>query len=292
MPNIAKIAKSVNSRKLFVELLLRVDLPEPQSETNEKVLMLMEKVFGLTRSQFLSGREVKCDKATRELLDAWVDRLNNHEPVQYILGEAHFYGRIFKVNPHVLIPRPETEELVAYLVEQCRQRGYVNLLDIGTGSGCIAVSLKLALPHSTVYATDISEAALFVAAENALQHNAAIYLKQHDLLNEHLLHTNLDLIVSNPPYIEISEQHTLEPQVLNFEPHTALFAPAGDPLAFYKAIAKKGIAALKPGGMAAVEINEQYGDETAAIFINAGYDEVAIHQDLSGKDRFVTAVLH
>jgi release factor glutamine methyltransferase len=292
MPNIAKITKSVNSRKLFVELLLRVDLPGLQSETNEKVLMLLEKLFGLTRSQLLLGREVKLDKSMRELLSGWIDRLNNQEPVQYIVGEAHFYGRTFKVNPDVLIPRPETEELVDYLVQECPLRGYNTLLDIGTGSGCIAVSLKLALPQATVYATDISEAALLVAAENALEHNATIYLKQHDILKEHLLHTNLDLIVSNPPYIGTNEEHLLEPHVLNFEPHTALFAPAGEPLAFYKTIARKGIATLKPGGMVAVEINERYGEETAGVFLNAGYDEVAIHQDLSGKDRFVTAVLH
>lgn len=279
----------MNSKKLFVELRIRVDLPELPSETNEKVLMLMENVFGLSKAQLLTGHEVRCDKPTRELLNNWADRLNNHEPVQYILGEAAFYGRIFKVNPSVLIPRPETEELVHYLINFYHRRNCSTILDVGSGSGCIAISLKLALPHANVYATDISEAALTVAAQNAKRHGALIYLKQHDILTEHLLHANADLIVSNPPYITTDEYHLLDSGVTRFEPHTALFVPAADPLLFYKAIAIKGMPVLKAGGMVAVEINERYGAETAGVFSNEGYDNVCIHKDLSGKDRFVTA---
>lgn len=281
----------MNSRKLFVELLIRVDLPELPSETHEKVLMLMEKVFGLTRTQLLAGHEVQCDKPTRALLNAWTDRLNNHEPVQYITGEAHFYGRTFKVTPDVLIPRPETEELTDELIDICLQRGYSHILDIGTGSGCIAISLKLALPQATVHATDISETALKVAAENALRHGALIYLTRHDILHQDLHHTPLDLIVSNPPYISATEISLLEPHVSRFEPHLALFAPVDDPLVFYRAIASKAITCLKPEGMVAVEINERYGQEVVDIFMLAGFNEVCVIKDMSGKDRIVTATL-
>jgi release factor glutamine methyltransferase len=289
MPNIAKIDKTVNSRKLFVELLLRVDLPEPQSETNEKVLMLMEKTFGLSRSQLLTGREVKCDKSTRELLNAWADRLNNHEPVQYILGEAHFYGRTFKVNPDVLIPRPETEELVHLALGLLIDQRAPAILDIGTGSGCIAVTLKLENPTARVFATDISEQALAVARHNARELSANVSLFKHDILNEDLPVNTFQLILSNPPYIAQTESKTMKANVVDFEPHRALFVADENPLIFYTAIAEKSKRGLQPGGKLLVEIHERMGKAVAKLFSQAGYKQVIIAQDINKKNRMVCA---
>lgn len=281
----------MNSRKLFSELALKINLPATADEINQLVLMLMEHAFSINQNQILIGEEVSWNKPVQKKVLAWIDRLNQHEPIQYILGEADFYGRKFMVNPAVLIPRPETEELADYALSLLNPYRPSTILDIGTGSGCIAITLKLALPQATVYATDISVAALTVAAENALTHGAVIYLKQHDILRQPLANTNLDLIVSNPPYISKEEMPSLAIHVSRYEPHTALFVAGEDPLLFYKAIAIKGKKALKPGGRVLVEINERFGDETAGVFLDHGYKDVCLIEDLSGKDRMVSAQL-
>ncbi|MCU0399334.1 MAG: peptide chain release factor N(5)-glutamine methyltransferase [Cyclobacteriaceae bacterium] len=281
----------MNSKKLFTELVLKIHLNESVDEINRMILMLMEHEFGLTTSEILTGREVQWNLQTESNWSEYIDRLNHNEPVQYIIGEADLYGRRFKVNRSVLIPRPETEELV-YLVINRVKKDYPNgakILDVGTGSGCIAITLKLELKQSEVFATDISQGALQVASQNARHHAASVTFLHHDVLHDPIPMKNLDILVSNPPYIARHEQVSLKPNVVEFEPHTALFVEDVDPLLFYRALADQGKTALKHGGLAMVEINERLGHETAEVFLQAGYNPVSVIPDLSGKDRIVIA---
>ncbi|MBC7890824.1 MAG: peptide chain release factor N(5)-glutamine methyltransferase, partial [Sphingobacteriaceae bacterium] len=206
------------------------------------------------------------------------------------------YGRTFRVTPATLIPRPETEELVHSVLREVnnfQSRGEpFSILDIGTGSGCIAVTLALELPNTVISAWDISEKALAVARQNAERLGAKVRFEQQDALNFHssLLTSHFSLLVSNPPYVARAEAAAMQPNVLDHEPHLALFVPDEDPLVFYRAIARMGAEALVSGGLVFVEINERFGAETAAVFVENGFASAKVLQDLSGKDRFVRAV--
>lgn len=280
----------MNSRNLFTELVLKITLSEPADEINQLVFMVMDHVFGLSPAEILTGRKIDWSPEIQNRINAFIDRINQHEPIQYILGEAYFYGRKFLVNPAVLIPRSETEELVYQCIHENTVPGKnAKILDIGTGSGCIALTLKLELPTAQVIATDISLEALAVAQNNANHLGAQVQFLHHDILNNDLPFHDLDMIVSNPPYIAQLEKPTLDQNVVNYEPHLALFATPDDPLVFYKAIAEKAQKALRPGGMVLVEINERFGDATAEIFLTNNYNEVIITKDIHGKDRIISA---
>jgi release factor glutamine methyltransferase len=219
-----------------------------------------------------------------------IERLNQGEPVQYILEEAHFLGNNFYVNRSVLIPRPETEELVQFVIDEKKGDKHFKVLDIGTGSGCIPITLSTRFPHTEVFATDVSEEALKVARRNNELHQSKVSFLRHDILNEKLSLRELDVVVSNPPYITEAEKSAMEDHVLNFEPHLALFA-GEDPLIFYKAIANASREALKPSGLLAVEINAQYGNDVAGIFRDSGFTNVVVLHDMHGKHRIVKGVL-
>lgn len=280
----------MNSKKLFSELVLQIDLDERADEINQLVLMAMEFVFGLTPTESLMGKEIAISREQQEQLNGIITRINQHEPIQYITGYAYFYNRKFSVNPQVLIPRPETEELVQHVIQSLEgQRHDLKILDIGTGSGCIPVTLKCELPFAQVFATDVSPDALAVANINAVTWNAQVSFLQHNILKEDIPWNNLDSIVSNPPYITQSEIQLMQENVLRYEPHLALFTPDHDPLIFYKAIATQGKRALKPGGKVWVEINAQLGKNTAFVFEAEGYSNVTLVKDLNSKDRFITA---
>lgn len=224
-------------------------------------------------------------------LDAIMDRLKDNEPLQYILGEAQFYGRRFEVTPDTLIPRPETEQLVDMIVDENPQSD-LNVLDMGTGSGCIAISLACALKFATVSAIDISAPAIEVARRNAASCRARVQFLQADMLNLGSLPCEpLDIIVSNPPYICDNERQNMESNVLDYEPHTALFVPDSRPLLFYEAIVNYALRALRPGGRIYLEINQKFGAETAQLLSSHGFDDVAIHRDSWANDRFVTATM-
>lgn len=286
MINIAKIDKTVNSKKLFTELILKINLDESADEINQMILMLMEHEFGLPSFKLLAGSDVKWNSEVQSRWADYIDRLNRHEPVQYILGEADFFGRKFRVNPSVLIPRPETEELVHYVKQYNPKR----ILDIGTGSGCIAISLQLET-QAMMVATDVSDGALALAKQNAKQLNAKVKFQKHNVLTHELPFADLDLIVSNPPYIPMREKNAMKLNVLNYEPHVALFVENDDPLIFYKAIVEKSRKTLVAGGKVVVEINENYGADVAAVFRNAGYNNVIVHKDTMQKDRIVSAIV-
>jgi release factor glutamine methyltransferase len=278
-----------NSKELFNDLVSRVLLMDDKSEIQSIIYLLLEKKLGLTKTEILTAKEI--DPIQPGFFEPLIDQLNTHAPIQYILGEAEFYGRTFQVNPFVLIPRPETELLVREIKRSLLNFTSPRILDIGTGSGCIAVTLALEIPQSSVQATDISKEAIVTALQNAKSLGASITYHTHNILTSDITFGQFDLIVSNPPYISGKEKSAMSKNVLEHEPHLALFAPEKDPLAFYKAIAYKSKTSLSPGGSVWVEINEHFGNEVSDIFKQQEYRNIQILKDLDNKDRIVTARL-
>lgn len=255
--------------------------------------MVIEHVTGLTKIQRLIVKQFVLSVEQQQQLQTLMVQLLESKPVQYVLHEAWFCGLKFYVDENVLIPRPETEELVYAVVEQSINKKY-SILDIGTGSGCIAISTKKKLPLSNVYALDISNKSIEIAKENARKNDVQINFFQADILN---FDTNInlpffDIIVSNPPYIKQSESKTMSQNVLQYEPHLALFVADEDPLLFYKAIADFGLKYLNTcSGKLFFEINEAMGNQVSALLKEKGFSEIVIQKDLQEKERIVCAVL-
>ncbi len=249
-------------------------------------------MLGQSLTDYYLGKDMDLSSAQKEKVDDVVRRLRSHEPIQYIQGHALFCGRDYCVSPEVLIPRPETEELLELILSECSIAA-PSVLDVGTGSGCIAISLKLALPKASVRAFDISAAALRVAATNAARLHAVVDFEEHDIFSfDPTADTRtLDLLVSNPPYVTCREKSDMQPCVLDWEPTTALFVPDDDPLLFYRRIAQVGSVMLKSGGRLYFEINRAYGSEVASLLADMAYRDVLVRKDLSGNDRFVSATL-
>ena len=262
---------------------------------------VLEHVSGKKRIDRLIEKEALLTADQELRLAQVLAELRSHRPIQYVLGEAWFAGMPFFVNEAVLIPRPETEELVEWIVEDAlnaerltlnAEQRTKNLLDIGTGSGCIPITLAKKLPHWSVSSIDVSEAALTVARKNAADLEADVQFQQTDFLDElQWLHLPVvDIIVSNPPYIKVAEQGTMARHVLDFEPSLALFVPDDDALLFYRKIAAFGKTHLRAEGAVFVEINEALGKETVNLFEQQGYT-VTLRKDLQGKDRLIKATL-
>jgi len=257
---------------------------------------IFENVTGLKRWERRGNRNKELNETDSEKLKKYLDELLKHKPVQYVLNEAWFYKRKFYVNENVLIPRPETEELVEWIVKDEKNNAdgnskQTNIIDIGTGSGCIPVSLKKELPEANVTAIDVSEKALVVSKKNAKELNASIDFFQIDFLKEDEWKAlpQIDIIVSNPPYIPINEKEILAKNVIDFEPEIALFVENNDPFIFYKAIAKFAKCHLKEKGRIYVEVHEEYAKQVKIIFENAGLIS-EIKKDIYGKERMVKAV--
>ncbi len=222
-------------------------------------------------------------------LDKLIDQLKNFEPIQYIYGLTDFYGLKLNVNSNVLIPRPETEELVDIIIKE-NPNSSLKVLDIGTGSGCIAVSLAKFLKNAKVAAIDVSDAALQVAKNNATNNKVTIQFYQNDILNTNNLPANYDIIVSNPPYVRNLEKAEMQPNVLNHEPHLALFVTDENPFIFYDKIAQLAYKQLNTNGKLYFEINQYLGEKTKDILLNIGFSKVLLKNDFLGKDRFIVAV--
>ena len=221
-------------------------------------------------------------------LESILSRLCNFEPIQYVQGTARFLGRTFRVAPGVLIPRPETEELVERMLEEVAPAS--RILDIGTGSGCIAVTLSKELPEAEVTAWDISGEALAIAGDNNHLLQASVLFVQRDVLTYQPVEGEcFDVIVSNPPYVTETEKRDMEPNVLNWEPSGALFVPDSDPLRFYRRIGELGRSMLTVGGRLYFEINRAFGEAVASMLRKQDYTNVRIRKDISGNDRYVIA---
>lgn len=278
-----------NSKEIFRNLQQQITLKEDTEEIQSILYLVVDSVLGLSRADIISDKPVLLDSSKQNKLKEITERINRQEPIQYILEEAYFYGRKFRVTPAVLIPRPETELLVEEALKEINPFTPGTILDIGTGSGCIAVTLAKELPEKKVVAIDISESALKVAKENADHVNAFVEFQKRNILTESISQ-KLEMIVSNPPYIGHVEKDDMKKNVVDHEPHLALFVSDNDPLIFYKEIAQKGYSALVAGGKVIVEINERFGKEVSNTFKRAGFKNVRIIKDLQGKDRIVSAV--
>lgn len=247
----------------------------------------LEELKGWRRMDYLMHPEAI---VTETELGQWQDvlqQLEQFRPIQYIFGKAYFYGLEFSVNENTLIPRPETEELVEWIIHENNKRGSFNILDIGTGSGCIPISLSANLPQADVSAIDISVAALAVAKENAVVNNVSVNFIQTDILDADTLPEQYDVIVSNPPYVRNLEKVEIQPNVLDYEPHLALFVDDADPLVFYRKIAQLAKVYLKPGGRLYYEINQYLGPETVALLEQTGFVNVVLRKDFMGNDRMI-----
>ena len=279
----------------YEELWHRLTHIYDAGEAKAIVRWVLDVRFGLSWTDILCGKVTELSAHDQTELEKIMQRLEKGEPVQYIIGVTDFFGRQFHVAPGVLIPRPETEELCRWIISQKGQSPLCEILDIGTGSGCIAITLALELPDAKVTAWDISDDALRIASENAKQLGADVVFDKQDVLNisltSHLspLTSHYDLIVSNPPYICKKEKSAMECNVLEHEPHLALFVPDDDPLLFYRAIAQYASETLKPQGSLFFEINPLYADDLTQMLHMMPYHDISIRQDQFGKPRFLKA---
>ncbi|MGL1886029.1 MAG: peptide chain release factor N(5)-glutamine methyltransferase [Reichenbachiella sp.] len=256
---------------------------ESQSIAN----IVLEHLFGLDRIAMIMNQSISIDKAQSINLEQILTRLKTNEPIQHVIGTAPFWGRDFEVNKNVLIPRQETELLIELIINY-RDWNNPTILDIGTGSGCIPITLDLEIPSSIIHSLDISQEALEVAKRNNQKLNSNVNFDKVDILSEGLPLSNLDIIVSNPPYVMNKEKPEMAQNVLVHEPHLALFVSDEDPLIFYRIITQKATLHLANHGVLLFEINERLGDETADLLLENGFDKVTIHLDLNDKQRFVS----
>ncbi len=276
-------------KDLYRNFLVQLQKIYSLSEATAITEWVFEKMASLKRSDILKNPEKIITPVADKLIQETLQELLSNKPVQYVLGEAWFYRMKFKVNKHVLIPRPETEELVEQLITDRKSKlTDPAILDIGTGSGCIPIAIKKNLPASKLTAVDISTGALVLAKENAVLHNAAVNFILLDFLDQSNWSSLpfFDIIISNPPYIPILEKEKLAKNVTDFEPHLALFVPNNSPLVFYEKIAAFGRDHLLPNGKIYLETHEDYAKETAALF-RGHYQTVMIKKDIYGKERMV-----
>ncbi len=257
-------------------------------ETESLIFLIFEKIKGYSRTQFILAHDEKLTNEEQLEISRIVNRLKQHEPIQYILGETEFYGLPFYAVPGVLIPRPETEELVQLIIQENRLSEPV-ILDMGTGTGCIAISLRKNIPHAQVLACDISPVCLETARRNAQQNASEITVLEYNILTNapEFNFPELDVIVSNPPYIRETEKSLMEKNVLEYEPDLALFVPDSDPLLFYRQIADFARIHLKNNGRLYFEINEAFGAECSAMLQEKGFSGIALKKDINGKDRMI-----
>lgn len=273
--------------ELHIKQLLTGIYSEAEIKSFTKIIFT--EVFHLNMLDIYMGKDINLSANQLRELDEILVRLQKYEPIQYIVGCETFFGMSFHVTPAVLIPRPETEELVSLIIKE--NAGYpARILDIGTGSGCIAISLSKNLPQSKVSSWDVSEEALLVARQNNDVLGASVSFNQVDILEYQPNDEAFDVIVSNPPYVTVSERVDMEENVLHWEPSLALFVPDNDPLLFYRKIAEIGLRLLTPNGNIYFEINQAFGKETAELLLGLGYRNAEIVKDIFGKDRIVKAI--
>ena len=265
------------------------------AELRNIIELVTEHITNMSRVEQVKNKVPYLTCTQLEDLDAITERLKKNEPVQYVLGEAWFAGMKFKVNKNVLIPRPETEELVDWVVKESQKSKVKsqNIIDVGTGSGCIPITLKKKLPQATLSAIDVCSEALFTAIENAAELNAEVDFVMLDFLDEEKWKelAQYDIIASNPPYVKQSEINTMHDRVKEFEPHLALFVPDNDPLLFYKKLSDFSMKHLNVRGKLFVEINEALGEAVSNLLRSAGFVNVKLKKDMQGKDRMVMATV-
>ncbi|WP_242921414.1 peptide chain release factor N(5)-glutamine methyltransferase [Pontibacter liquoris] len=280
----------VQQMQQYVRQSIAAAYPEPEAGAIAQVLLAH--VLQKSRVQLSLSQQEPVTPGQEEQLKQAVLRLQQQEPVQYVLGLAHFYGLELQVDERVLIPRPETEELVDLVLKEHKGRTGLRVLDICTGSGCIPLALSANMASAQVYGLEISEGALAVARSNAAKYKLPVTWLQQDIFEpvQSIAVASLDIITSNPPYVLEEEKQQMRPNVLAYEPHLALFVPDTDALKYYRRIAAVALGLLKEGGTLYFEINERYGAQVQELLLQAGFTEAAVIKDLIGKDRMVRAV--
>lgn len=259
------------------------------TEIQQIGFLLIEKLTGWDRSAVILNKNTIFSVQERELLYSFIKKLKNHEPLQYVTGFEWFYGLKFEVSPAVLIPRPETEELVDWVANDNNKKAALKMLDVGTGSGCIAISLKSVFANAEMEAWDVSEPALEQATKNALQNNCNVHFDLQDILQPVQTDKKWDIIVSNPPYIPLSDKEEMSENVLEYEPHSALFVENERPLIFYEKIAEFALRHLTAGGKLYFEIHKDMGAACVAMLKEIGFAHIELRQDMSGHDRMICA---
>ena len=264
-----------------------------ESELNQILQISFLHFFGWSRADIILNQENIISEENNKIVINLVAKLKTNKPLAQIIGEWEFYGLKFKVNEHTLIPRPETEELVQLIIEENKNVENCNILDIGTGTGCIPISLKSELKNVNLTAFDISEEALEIAKKNSKLNRLDVEFRQLDILNfeAELMPGGFDVIVSNPPYIPNKEKELMHKNVLDYEPGLALFVDNTEPLIFYDKISDFALSYLKSTGKLYFEINENYGEATKQLLIDKGFKNVNIVKDMNEKDRFVYCTL-
>lgn len=258
-----------------------------EDEAKAIVRLVMEERFGLSLTDIICGKVNELSREEAQSLEEIMLRLEKGEPVQYILGDSYFYGHVFHVEPGILIPRPETEELCQWILEDVPADSTADIVDMGTGSGCIAISVALDHPKALVTAWDISATALKVANGNAQQLQAKVDVCEQDILHAPADNERWDVIVSNPPYIADKEKADMARNVLDYEPHLALFVPDDDALRFYRAIAEYAVHALRSGGLLYFEINPLYAEAMDDMLRRLNFKDITVKEDLYGKKRMM-----
>lgn len=280
-------------KELYRSVLLQLQTIYSLDEATPITDWVFEKMASLKRTDIIKNPGKQISAAAEERINRSLSELLTHKPVQYVLGEAWFGSLKLKVNEHVLIPRPETAELVDQLIKDRKSKlTDPAILDIGTGSGCIPIAIKRSLPAAVINSIDVSKEALTVAKENAALHNAHINFMQVDFLNEKSWPALAlyDIIISNPPYIPLTEKQMLNRNVVDFEPHLALFVADASPLVFYQKIAVFGRSHLRPQGKIYLETHEELAKEVASLFMK-DYQTVMIKKDVYGKERMVLVTI-
>ncbi|UAY52448.1 peptide chain release factor N(5)-glutamine methyltransferase [Ferruginibacter albus] len=279
----------MTAKDIYRNFLLQIQSIYPLSEATSITDWVFESVAKIKKADLIKNPLQLLSKTDHVQLTNCLEQLLEYKPVQYILGEAWFYNMKLKVNEHVLIPRPETEELAESIINAEKSKISPTILDIGTGSGCIAIALRKHLTASEVSAIDFSKEALAIARENAVEQKAAVNFIQLDFLNEENWETlpSFDVIVSNPPYIPANEEKELNKNVTAYEPHSALFVPNEEPLLFYKKIAAFGKDHLNYGGKIFLETHENFAQQVALHFRSLQYNYADVKRDLYGKERIV-----
>ena len=281
MPSIADL-KSRFRDKLFDQY--------PQREIDQFFAMTANELLGYSRAEIQIRLDEIVQDSKASMLEAVIKGLQANEPIQYLLGHAEFYGLRLKVNPDVLIPRPETEELVRWITDESGDSAQ-SILDLGTGSGCIAISLKKFMPHAQVFGVDKSIEALNLAQQNAKLNNTGIEFFAFDILKQESFgFMKFDLMVSNPPYVTNEDKEKMERNVVDFEPHLALFVPEDDPLVFYRNIVDLAEGHLNKGGKIFFEINESFAAEIRSLLMDRGFTSVEIRKDLNGRFRMAKGI--
>ena len=266
-----------------------------ESELQNIINWIFEKQLKLSSAQLISNSTFRVNQSDLILLEQMCHKLKEHMPIQYVLGEAEFYHLKFKVNESVLIPRPETEELVDMIIKNFKAQPSLNILDVGTGSGCIPISIKKNIPTANVYGLDVSDAALEIAKHNSLQNKVDINLFKVNVLDENVAKTilnqtknqKIDILVSNPPYVLQSEKEGLHSRVKNFEPHLALFVNDPDPILFYRKIALLAKQILSNKGALYFECHTDYAEAVYQLLTQMNFAQVRLLKDMAGLNRFV-----